>query len=216
MAHKQLDLSHYGSIPIEYGMLAASLSTYASPKDKIDSMAEQGLVIRLKKGLYVVSLNSTNASYDKDVIANNLYGPSYVSLETALSAHGMIPEGVFSTRSVTPKRTKRYLNGVGCFEYLKVPEDYYPLGISITTTALGNSCLMATPEKALCDLLYFLRGHRIQSKKAMRVFLFDDMRIDVSSFESFDHTIFEQVIGLGKKSEVYRLLLEVLEDELRN
>lgn len=214
MTHATTILEQYGSTPIEYGMLSESLSPfYASPKDKVDSLVKKGDLVRLKKGLYVVSRDKTGIPYDREILANSLYGPSYVSLETALSFYGLIPEGVFTTRSITFKRTKHYTNAVGRFEYFKVPSDYYPIGITLSKTDLGNWCLMATPEKALCDALYFLRGHRIQSKRAMKRFLSDDLRIDFSALDTFDREIVTSIIGLKRKAEVYRLLLEVIDDE---
>lgn len=208
------ELKQYGSLPFEHGMLSADLFEYLSPKDKINSLVKDGILVRLKKGLYVVSQDISGFSYDRAVIANSLYGPSYVSLETALGFYGMIPEGVLTTRSVTFKKTKQYNNEVGYFEYFKVPADYYSIGIALFETTQGNTCLMATPEKALCDVLYFLRGHRIQSKKAMKAFLFEDMRIDLSSLSEFNKEILIQIINLKRKSNTYRFLLEVLEDEL--
>lgn len=213
MSKQPIDLNKYGNVPLEYNMLALDLSQYRSPKDKIDSLVQERKLIRLKKGWYVVSKDVTGESYCPGSIANNMYGPSYVSLESALSYYGIIPEGVPTTFSVTSKKTQGYTNEIGRFEYNKVAKEYYPIGLSLLSTGKNCSFLIAEPEKALCDILYFLRGYRIQSKKAMREYLFSDMRMDFTFHHSFNEDIFNQVIETGIKTRTFELLKEVLHDE---
>lgn len=213
MKQKHLDLRKYGGVPLEYGMLKLDFPQYDSVKDKIDSLVQEGSLVRLKRGWYVVATTVSGQPYCKGAIANSLYGPSYVSLETALSYYGLIPEGVYATLSVNTKKAKAYTNEVGRFEYYKVPSEYYPIGITAAVQQDNQAFLIASPEKALCDLLYRLHGHRIQSKKAMHAFLFEDMRVDLSALESFDASVVRQIISLGFKKKVFSLLLEVLHDE---
>ena len=85
--------------------------------------------------------------------ANRIYQPSYVSLETALSYHGLIPEGVFSTTSVSTRKTRTITTPVGTFSYRTVKPAFY-FGYTILR---WEDCpvLMADREKALLDLCYF-------------------------------------------------------------
>lgn len=214
MQNIELILKEYANVPLEHQVLVNTLKRYyESPKDKIDSLVKKGEIVRLKKGWYVVSCLVTDKPYCLGSIANNLHGPSYVSLETALAYYGLIPEAVYATLSVTTKRKKQLKNEIGRFEYYTIPPALYPIGIDFLIESDCCSYLIASPEKAICDVLYRLRGHRIRSIKAMREFLFDDMRIDFDSFENINLGIIDQVIESGIKKVTFELLREVLSDE---
>lgn len=89
-------------------------------------------------------------------IANKIYEPSYVSLESALSFHGLIPEGVFSVTSVSTLKTRtvspKLNNFQGDFIYKRIKKELF-LGYSLKK-AKGFSFLIADPEKAILDFLY--------------------------------------------------------------
>lgn len=206
-------LHKYGAVPIDYSSLLLEYSSYASPKDKIEALVNKGTLLRLKRGLYLISPIITGASVNKGIIANHLCGPSYVSLHTALAYYSMIPEQVFAIQSVTTKKARSFDTSFGRFEYYKVAPEYYSVGITLPANTAEGSYYVATPEKALCDLLYFERGVRIQSKKAMREFLFEDMRVDFSALPGFDKSIVEELIALNKKAHTLELLLEVVKSE---
>ena len=86
-------------------------------------------------------------------VANRIYMPSYISCHSAMSFYGMIPEEVMIITSVTTLKTAHYENPFGCFHYHNVKPMIY-FGYEPKATAAGRSVLMATPEKALLDLLY--------------------------------------------------------------
>ena len=100
--------SKYGIIPISFATVAESIGSYKSPKDKVSKLEQDGDLIRLKKGFFVVAPRISQQLLSEELIANHLYGPSYVSLETALSYYGLIPELVYVTRSITVKRAKLF------------------------------------------------------------------------------------------------------------
>ena len=102
-------LDDIGPIPVEFHALSNSIGNYKAPKDKITKLEKSGKYIRLKKGLYVLSPEFSKSNLSKELIANHLMGPSYLSMESALSYYGLIPERVFSTRSATTKRSKKFL-----------------------------------------------------------------------------------------------------------
>jgi hypothetical protein len=174
-------------------------------------MEKHGDIIRLKKGLYVVSPKISRKPLSRELIANHLYGPSYVSFETALAFYGLIPEKVFTVRSATFKRAKQYENTVGRFEYITVPQDYYSIGIRQQTVENEYAYLIALPEKALCDLILTTPNLRLQSVKAMRIYLEEDLRIDFSVLQSVDTTIIKQCIENGRKKNELELLLQTFE-----
>lgn len=207
------ELEQYGVIPIGFKTLANKLSLYKSPKDKISKLEKSGHLIRLKKGLYVVSPDITNQAISKELIANHLYGPSYVSLENALSYYGLIPERVYITRSITTKRKKEYNTALGTFEYVRVPEKYFPIGISQQIIQNSYAYLIASPEKALCDLIITKSGIRFQSLKAMKEYVISDLRIDFDLIKKWDMTIITECIRYGYKKSELEFLGKFLENE---
>ena len=207
------ELQQYGVIPIEYKTIANKLSSYKSPKDKISQLEKSGHLIRLKKGLYIVSSDITNQQISKELIANHLYGPSYISLETALSFYGLIPERVYVTRSITTKRKKIYNTALGNFEYLRVPEKYFSIGLSQKIIQNSYAYLIASPEKALCDLILTKSGLRFQSLKAIKEYVINDLRIDLDLIRNWDITIITECIRYGYKKSELEFLSKFLKNE---
>lgn len=101
---------------------------YANPKAKIERLVHQGLLFRLKKGLYIKA-EAANDDYILGKAANRLYGPSYVSFLYAMRWYGMIPEHVAHITSATYKKgkTKRYDTPVGSFFLSGHPRAGLPL-----------------------------------------------------------------------------------------
>jgi hypothetical protein len=197
------ELDQFGIIPVDFSVLADVFSEYRHPEDKLSSLENKGDLIRLKKGMYVVN---GNKPFSKELIANHLYGPSYVSLETALSFYKLIPERVYETRSVTIKRSKTFTTPLGVFSYNSVPDVYYPLGLVNRIIEDKYSYLIASPEKALSDYLLLTTNIRIQSVKAMRIFLEEDLRIDLSALSHFNPDIILSCVTMGrKKGELFNL-----------
>ncbi|MBN1768545.1 MAG: hypothetical protein JXR50_10165 [Prolixibacteraceae bacterium] len=207
-------IREYGIIPISTDMVADAIGEYRSPADRISRLARQGDLIRLRRGLFVVAPELSGQTLSRELIANHLYGPSYVSFESALSYHGIIPERVHMVRSATFRRSRQVETPLGVFQYTTVPENYYPIGITQMLYEEENySFLMATPEKAVCDMITTTTGLRIQSERAMREYLFEDMRMDFDDLERIDTGIIEQCIEHGRKRRELRFLLNVLQNE---
>ena len=103
----------------------------------------------MRRNLYLCSPES----YSRELIANRLLAPSYVSYETVLSACGIIPERVYAVRSSCLARSRSFDNATGHYEYICVPGAYYPEGVTINRTPDGLAYLAARPEKAICDLI---------------------------------------------------------------
>ena len=84
------------------------LAGFRAPRNKLRRLCLDGEVVRVRKGLYVApSFPGRVPAVDHLVLASLVYGPSYVSLETALAWHGLIPERVEEITSVTCKRAAR-------------------------------------------------------------------------------------------------------------
>lgn len=207
------DLAQFINIPIDYATLVNVLDEYRSPKDKIANMEKQGQLIRLKKGLFVVAPQVSKTEISRELIANHLYGPSYISLETALSYHRLIPERVFSVRSATTKRAKQYTTPLGEFEYKTVADDYFSIGIQQGFTENKNVFLIASPEKALCDMIVLTSGLRLQSVKAVKTYLEENLRIDWSEKKEWNTEIIRECIATGKKKTELTQLLKLLQND---
>jgi len=203
-----IKLNQFGVIPIDYNTLVTTLGKYKSPKDKVARMEKEGEIIRLKKGLFVVTPKVHLQTLSKELIANHLYGPSYVSCETALSFYGLIPERVYLTKSMVTKRSKSYSTSMGNFEYISVNEDYFAIGIRQEIVEDKFAFMIATAEKALCDLIISTKGLKIQSMKAMQIYLEEDLRMDLSSVQDFNIEIIRQCNSVSnkKKTELTQLL----------
>jgi hypothetical protein len=203
------ELEKFGNIPINTAVLYGITDDYKFQRNKIAAMEKRGDIVRLKKGLYVVSSKISRKSLSRELIANHLYGPSYVSFETALAFYGLIPEKVFAVRSATFKRAKRFEAAVGRFEYTTVPQDYYSIGINQQIVDNEYAYLLATPGKALCDLILATPNLRLQSVKAMQIFLEEDLRIDFSVLQSIDMETIRQCVEAGRKKGALELLLKI-------
>lgn len=113
---------------------------------------KNGWLVSLRRGLYELVFPEQRAISDM-YLANRIYAPSYVSLETALSRHSMIPEVSMAVMSVTSKATRRFKNPHGLFIYRSVQPRAF-CGYRVESHD-GLEVLVAEPEKALVDWLYF-------------------------------------------------------------
>ena len=207
-------LRTFGGVPLTHGTLLSILDEYRSPNDKIVRMIDDGLLLPIKKGLYAVSPEITGISISLPLVANLLYGPSYVSMEYALHHYGIILERVVEITSMTTRRGKIYDLTVGRFSYTHSPPEFYSIGIDRIENPDQTGFLMASPEKALCDKLVFTRNLNIMSPKGLEALLFDDLRIDEDALARFDIKVVDACIAAGIKSDMLRALLQLV-DTLR-
>lgn len=111
---------------------------------------KKGVFIRLKPNLF--SLKDPVVS--EFAIANRLYAPSYISLNTAMAYYHLIPEVVYAITSVTTKTTREFEVNNLSFSYRSIK----PLAYTgyIPTIINGTTIFIATPEKSVADFLYFV------------------------------------------------------------
>jgi hypothetical protein len=198
-------------MPIGFGTLRELYRDYKNPGRKIADLCTQGFLMRVKRGLYIVRPLDGRAETPGYLIANHLYGPSYLSLETALQYYGMIPEGVYSYESVTFKRSKQYETQVGSFRYHYLPKDYFGVGIRIEKIGYSNySFLIASPEKAICDMLVKTKGLQIRSLSSMYQYLTEFMRIDEDVLIGLDNQIIGNCAEFGHKKDTLHFLEETI------
>lgn len=163
----------------DYQTLVGLLNGYTSPRDKITKMIREGVIVRVKKGLYVFGNESRQSPFSAVYIANLIYGPSYVSLEYALQMYSLIPERVEEITSVTTGRSKRFVTPIGTFSFRNVPERAFAGGMDLQVNASGSRYLIAVPEKALVDKV-IKSAHQVRTQKEMELYLISDLRADIS------------------------------------
>jgi hypothetical protein len=185
----------------DYQRLKNSLSSLTHERRYIGSLIKKGLLIRVKKGLYLWGRKLDQTPYSKEVLANLIYGPSYVSLEWALSFYGLIPERVEKVTSVTCKKKKEFQTPVGDYIYEYLQQESYSRGFRLHIINREQSFLIATPEKALLDLIA-LRFNKEDFSFSLMTFLEDNLRIDLDEFNKLNHELLLELASHYKSLSV--------------
>jgi len=157
----------------------------------LEEYTHAGLFRRLKRGLY--SLQDPSPSEEE--IANLLYRPSYISFEYALAAHNLLPEMVYAVTSATPKPTRTFVVAEKPFSYLTIKKQAFT-GY-LPSRRNGRTILIAEPEKALVDYLYFVS----LSKKALN---------DRLTLTQLDRNKIHAYARLYRRDRLDRLIRELL------
>ena len=172
---------------IDYLFLNDILKYYNQPRMKIGWLLKNGVIIRIKKGLYVFGPDFSRKPFSKEVLANLIYGPSYISLEYALYFYNIIPERVETVTSITCKRNKEFNTPAGRFTYRYLHPHKYFVGVTQHQLDETHQILIATPEKALFDFIQFSAGTlHLENDEDIYSFLFEDMRFDQTPLFSLD------------------------------
>lgn len=122
-------------------------------RNQLSRWKKQGLVIKLKRGMYILNKDDRKFKPGGFVLANQLYAPSYVSMESALTFYGLIPEKTADITSVTTKKTLCLCNPEGRFLYQHIKSDAFR-GFRSQVEGFGLNYFIAVPEKAVLDFLY--------------------------------------------------------------
>ncbi len=162
-------------------LLMHEMAAYASPKARLTRMVKSGQLVRLRRGLYL----EAGSSLSPFVLAAALYGPSYVSLETALAHHGLIPERVRAITSAVYNKNKNkvYHTPRGTFSYRGIPKDAFPHEV-LHAEDQDQGFLMASAEKALCDMLY--QTSPLKGQAGLEGLILDDWRIEADRLETLN------------------------------
>ena len=177
----------------DYQTLLDCLKNYARPRDKISDLLKKGVIVRVKKGLYIFGDEYRRRPYSREILANLIYGPSYISLDYALQYYGQIPERVEAVTSVTTGRSRKFSTPVGLFSYRMIPLKAYRIGMDRVEISDGRAFLMATPEKALADKLHDGWGLGIQTQTELSNYLEEDLRIDSAALRELKPTDLDAV-----------------------
>ena len=121
-------------------------------RNNLTRWCRKGLLVKLRNQHYAFPEYRQVPDFSR-YVANRMYAPSYISLHSALSFYGMIPEEVVQLTSVTTLKTAKFENSFGTFHYQNVKTPLF-FGYEIKMMQNGRGLMFATPEKALLDLLY--------------------------------------------------------------
>ncbi|RII25070.1 MAG: hypothetical protein CXR31_15600 [Geobacter sp.] len=193
------------SIPYEefdYQTLLDAVHGYARPRMKISGMLAKGDIVRVKKGLYILGEPLRRHPFCRELLANLIYGPSYVSLEYALHYHGLTPERVETVTSVTCGRSRTFDTPAGTFSYRMIPLDAFRTGMDRVELDDGRSFLIAIPEKALADRVVAERGADISTQKGLRDYLLDGLRVEPVGLNSLNSARLEEIARLYRSRRV--------------
>jgi predicted transcriptional regulator of viral defense system len=169
-------------------LIMYELREYASPKSKLTQMIKKGEVIQIVRGVYITSKDDPRLP-----VASMIYSPSYISFETALDYHQMIPERTYAIKCAGFRlnKDKRFDTPFGRYSFHYLPDAVFPLALEPAEED-GYGFRLATKEKALCDTLYKIRG--IKGKKAIDDLLFEDLRFDEDDIGSLDWKLISDIV----------------------
>jgi hypothetical protein len=161
---------------------------------------EQGLIVKLKKGIYLLNENDRKIDPSRSFIANQLYMPSYVSLEYALNFYGLIPEKVADLTSVTTKKTTRFSAQEGTFIYQHIKPGAFR-GFKTFKDEANLTFFMALPEKAVVDFIYLnLEKFKVADSKIFeRSYRFQNL-------EDLDKKLIMELTALYGSPKLIRIL----------
>jgi predicted transcriptional regulator of viral defense system len=137
----------------ETGLLLAGDVDTAGVHRQLSRWVRAGRLDQLRRGLYTVAPPFQRVRPHPFLVANRLVPGSYVSLQSALGHYSLIPESVPVTVSVTAGRPGRWDTPLGTYLFRHIQPDFLT-GFRRTPLMGGMEALLATPEKALLDLVY--------------------------------------------------------------
>jgi len=194
---------------LDYQSLLDALPGYSRPRAKITALLRDGVIVRVKKGLYVFGEQERRRPLCRELLANLIYGPSCVSLEYALASHGLIPERVETVTSVTSGRSRVFDTPVGRFTYRMISMKAFPVGVDRVETGDGRAFLIATPEKALSDALVADRRETVGSRRELASYLDESWRIEMGRLKELDRALLEE-LATSYRSRKVRLLVSLV------
>jgi predicted transcriptional regulator of viral defense system len=199
-------------VPIEefdYLMLIDALKDYKKPRDKITQLLKTGMILRIKKGIYVFGSKYRKGPVSLEVLANQIYGPSYISLEYALSYYNLIPERVDWVTSITSQKSKSFETPIGNFSYRHIHSDKYIVGVNNVQLDTHRFCMIASPEKAIADILAPMTD--LPDKASVKEYLMDALQIEPHELFRLDIHKVDTISDLYRNLRVNHFL-QVLKD----
>lgn len=173
---------------------------------------QKGHLIPIKRDLYLIKKLKSSPINSFEIVPI-IYGPSYVSFESALSYHGWIPEAVRAITCASGKRAKEFETPLGIFSYEHIPIKAFSFGVEQHEVG-ALTLFIASPIKALADMIY-ARKRVWESIDDLNL----DLRIEVESFQNSDKAMLTELIEnypSKKVKNTLNILLKDLNDHYNN
>lgn len=203
-------LQKIGNIPFDIGVLASIFPRNKHICEKAQALENAGSIVRLKKGMYVASSDETGIPLCRELIANHLYGPSYVGREYALRYYGLIPERVHLLTCVTTKHSRNFENATGCYYYQNCSAAYFSIGVRMEESE-GVRFLIASPEKALCDVINFSKKLNLRYMNDVERYLNEDIRFDLEALSRLDLDILQACAEMSRRKNSINVLIKYIQ-----
>ena len=186
---------------ITENFLYASMGgTQDSRNSRLKCWNRQGKLLRLRRGVYAFGEKYRKKSINLYSAAQLIYGPSYISFESALSYHGIIPEAVYSVTSASMDRAKDFRTPVGVFSYRPVNSNVFLAGVKRETEG-REVFLIASPFRALADIMY-ARGKKWKNPEDAA----EDLRLDTEEITSDDVSLIDEIKDSFSKRRIREFL----------
>lgn len=205
-------IRQYAHQPLTHQLLTSLLKAFKQPNDKIHKLIRDGFIEPVKKGLYVAGSRLNSQRPEPFLLANHILGPSYVSVETALAYHGLIPERVYEIASMTTKASREFKTPVGRFTYTRLALPYYAFGIKRVKLTDDQYAMMASPAKAIFDKVVTTSGLLLRSKKSAQEFLIENMRMDEDELKKLDTDEMQTWVSGSPKEESLQMLVHAIRE----
>lgn len=204
-------LAAFEGQPIPHPILTSLLSLYKRANDKIKALKDNGIIKSVKRGIYIPGENLNMPIPESSLIANPIYGPSYLSMETALSHYGLIPEHVYAITSMTIKPSKDFRTSIELYSYSYLPLPYYAFGIKNVKLQENQRVIMASAEKAMADKIVTTAGVILRSRNKAPNYVFENLRMELSDLKDFDTTQMRSWLSDAPKKEPLENVIKMIE-----
>lgn len=141
----------------ETGLLLAGDADSKDVVLQLSRWTKAGRLLQIRRGLYALAPPYQKVKPNPFLVANRMVRPSYVSCQSALEFHGLIPEHVPVVVGVTVSRPDRWETPLGVYEFRHVKTNMF-FGYRMSDLGGGQKAFVALPEKALLDLVYLQPG----------------------------------------------------------
>jgi predicted transcriptional regulator of viral defense system len=147
-----------GEEPVfETGLLLVGEANPRGVRRQLSRWKQAGKIYQLRRGLYCLAPPFQKVTPHPFLVANRLIPASYVGLQSALAYYGMIPEYVPVTTSITTNRPAHWETPVGNYDFRHIQVDLF-YGYRLVDLGEKTQAFIASPEKALLDLVYLAPG----------------------------------------------------------
>lgn len=185
---------------IDYQLLMSQLQSLKAPHRKVTELLRKNHLIRIKKGLYILGDKLRDEPINLMLLANLIYGPSYVSQDFALQHYGLIPERVETVTNMTCLRNKLFNTPLRTFSYKYINQRRFTIGVDWLQIRKDIHVLIASPEKAICDSLLSLQD--IKTCNDMTAHLVENMRIDEDSLSDLNLPRLEKIASTYRNATI--------------